>query len=548
MVQGIGLPNGIRHREVSLRSFRLFALSALLSVAVGCGGGGGDNTGTNTASANAGFIVAARVNPREINIYRVDQPNAPIQTIPNVFFTSGSNILDNAGKRVGVYWSGPLGVTYPTALGIFTSSQAVTLGAEAGHEYEYIGYIGSLAPRVLYRDIAAPSNVSLRSAKLDGTDSRELVGGCLTLDLPVWSASGVAVRCDKGSGNGIWFSDGVAPAVQLPGAASRQPKVLTATNLVLYDPSGTPSLFTQAIAAPFTQQKLLLGNLGSDSPEVHVSPAGVAWVRTFNVLDTQAWQAWVVDTANPALVQSRYKSSGVPLFETMSPDGLRFAGIYQNMNGAGLGDRSWVMTLDATAPDIGVEVTPPSAPLTVSDISILESGKILVTRGTSLNPTGIYLHDANGSNVLQKGDVGLRVLGLRGEYAFLGDANSSGVLQSVNLAVGGGLCTLEIAAAAPVPSFVSPPGATPQYVTYVNDANQAWIADPDLCIAQRIDLTGTNLVTKIGEGVGNRVFLVLNREEGATDQDDIVMVDLDTLVTTPIVSGPTSDYGLYFPN
>jgi len=44
------------------------------------------------------------------------------------------------------------------------------------------------------------------------------------------------------------------------------------------------------------------------------------------------------------------------------------------------------------------------------------------------------------------------------------------------------------------------------------------------------------------------VFLLLNREDGATYQDVIVMVDLDTLVTTPIVSGPTSDYGLYFPN
>lgn len=522
-----------------------FVIAMLLTAC----GGGGDGGGGGGAPASAGFIVAARVNPREINIYRVGQPNVPIQTIPNVFFTSGSNILDNAGKRVGTYWVGPMGASYPTELGIFTSSQAVTLGAQAGHEYEYLGYIGSLAPRVIFRDVVAAGNISLRSANLDGTDSRELVTGCQTLDLAVFSAAGVAVRCAHGGANEIWHSDGVAPAVQLPGAAARQPKFLAATHLVLYDPSGTPSLFTQAVATPFTQQKLLLGNAGADSAEVHVNPAGVAWVRTFNVGDALPWKVWVVDTANPATVQGRYSSFGVPLFETMSPDGLRFAGIYQTMNGAGQGDRSWVMTLDATAPDVGAEVTPPSAPFTISDISILETGKILVTRGTSLNPTGIYLHNADGSNPLLRGVPGLKVVGLRGETALLGDANSSGDLQSMELAVGN-YATLESAASAPVPSFVSPLGATPQYVTYVNDANEAWIAtsDPNLGIKQRIDLDATNLVTMVGEGAGNRIFLALRREQGASDQTDIVMVDLDTLVTTPIVSGPYDDFGLYFPN
>lgn len=513
---------------------RLMALAMLL-VLTACSGGGGGGT-SSSAAPTAGYIVAMRRNPGQeaVSTYRADDGSL-VDQIPGAQLEGTFDT--KADARVVVVW-GVRGTTYYTKLGLFTSSMPVMLGTEAGHEYLALGYIESpTAPRVLFRDQTSATNIALRTANLDGTDSRLLISGCEALanDLVKTATSGVLFQCAKGGPTNykIWYSDGVAPAIELPGVATRQPLRLTATRAILSEPGPPTTVRTQ-----------VLDGVGVDSGDafipgtgieqfLDVNADGIALVRT---LSAGTWTVYTGPVETFAST-SRFTSVGVPEYEEMSADGAKFAMIYRNQAGNGI-DKAWVQ------PMAGGTVSPAEMNTlseTMNDIRFVGNGKVVVTRGTVASPTGTYVHNILNGAELPGSQIGLnqKVLSTKGDYALLA---GGGQFVSASL-VDYTKSILSANATAPSPTL-----RDDGYVTFTDDNHNAWIATADGTLKVAIDSVPSSYVQNVGDGEGNRVFLVMTRFPSL--DNDIVMFDLDTptVPAVTVIGGPTDDSGFFFPN
>src|SRR6266571_3132770 len=147
----------------------------------------------SAAMPTAGWIVAEHEagGATSVRIYHSDEPEAVIDEIPGARFdriydpSTGQMKIVRVGS-IGVAWGIPAAVpTEFTELGVFASSQRATLGAQPGHTYKYFGLIPSQLPRAVFRDYDAGAiTYALRSASLDGNDSRALKSGCSNIPGP----------------------------------------------------------------------------------------------------------------------------------------------------------------------------------------------------------------------------------------------------------------------------------------------------------------------------------------------------------------------------
>jgi len=556
---------------------------ALLSLLVltACSGGGGETAGggSTPASTIGGFVVAARETPAEINIYRADQPNVPIETIAGATFigpmyegsdnatTGQTTCTDATGAVIGCTDQSKrrrLGMVYGKLaapgiyfeLGVFLQSTRAVLAAEGGHTYKYLGLIDGAPRRAVFLDTVG-ANVGVRTSTLDGVEDHLVKSGCLSVTLPVFSAAGVAFLCEETVGvKKVYYSDGVAPAVYMSGSDLREPKALTATHLITADINPLDQLQTQPLAGALggsvqlgadliTPVTLFGGMDGGAETVMAVNAQGIVLGRSFRMGDPLAYEAWTVnaDLSVGGNTFMRSRSFGPPLLVELSPDGSKASVVYRYMAGNTFPDRGAVIDL-ALPTTVFLTVVP--ATNAATDVRFLSGGKISASWGPQNGPpTSLNVYNADGTVFAGVSALlGSRFVATKDNYLLYSGGNPQGFYSSLFDATAD--LTLSSAAGLPRPTLRSD-----GTVTFVDDAGFPWIASADpsipapLQLKQKIDDVPTIFVENAGDGSGNRVFLTLHRTNG---DRDVVMFDLDDRTTTPIVSGATNDTGYFFPN
>ncbi|MGB5080062.1 MAG: hypothetical protein WBO23_04880 [Burkholderiales bacterium] len=530
----------------------LALLSSLVLAACGGGGSGGAGGGNN-GGASAGFVVAARANPAEINIYRVDQPNVPIGTIAGARFTQSLGT-----PRIGTAWGVPAGGKY-SRIGIFTSSTPLVLGEEAGHTYDFIDLIPSAVARLAWVDCATPTSCGVTSSLLDGTDMRTLHSGCtdIVVNAAKVGEAGVAFRCAMpGPVNEWWFSDGVAAAFKLaapaPGDDARSLQALTAGRAIFRHPVER-HLVTQPLAAASTESNLvepdqmriehdLLSLNGRTSfggrllvrrTDVNVTGVGRYELRTMNDDGTDQ--------------DIEIASAGVPFLLDVSPDGARFLALIIDKDGAGTNDEIWgfAFSIDPTGDVVAfTEGNVATAGSNGLDARFTADGKVAINHENGwhlFEPTGALIPGANVTP-----DPRYSWAGTKGSwfyvYAPLGTPQNFIAAKS-----DGTLADISLNAPNPLPVH-----RADGVLLFVDGNGDAWLSvynpTSGLFEASPIEAIDALRVDEAGEGPGNRVFLTLTLLNGGNVDQDVVMFDLDDRTTTPLVSGATSDTGFFFPN
>ncbi len=542
-------------------------------------------TNVSVACANtAGYVVAARVTPAEINIYRADQPNVPIETIASATFIGP--LTEDLGTRLGIVFGDPLtyglgkrlGVVYGKLaapgvffeLGVFLRSQRVILAAETGgHTYKYLGLIDGATRRAVFLDTVG-ANVGVGTATLDGVESHLVKSGCLSVTLPVFSAAGVAFLCEETAGvKKVYYSNGVAPAVYM-GSDLREPKALTATHLITADITNAflIQLRTQPLAGALggsvqldqnliTPSTLFGGMDGGAETIMAINPQGIVLGRSFsaNVAHTPQYEAWTVnaDLSVGGNTFMRSRSVGPPLLVELSPDGSKASVVYRYMAGVTTPDKGAVITLGLPpSPGNPLFLTVVPATDAAMDVRFLSGGKISAGWGPqSGTPTSLNVYNADGTVFSGISALpGSSFVATKDNYLLYVSGDSPNVIPPCplksSLFDGTADLTLSLAARLPRPTLRSD-----GTVTFVDDAGFPWIASADpsipapLRLMQKIDDVPTIFVENVGDGSGNRVFLTLHRMSGDAD---VVMFNLNDRTTTPIVSGATNDTGYFFPN
>jgi len=530
----------------------------------------------SAAMPTAGWIVAEHEagGATSVRIYHSDEPEAVIDEIPGARFdriydpSTGQMKIVRVGS-IGVAWGIPAAVpTESTELGVFASSQRATLGAQPGHTYKYFGLIPSQLPRAVFRDYDAGAiTYALRSASLDGNDSRALKSGCSNIPgpadpmPPIFAASGVVFQCTTGGAPHWWYSDGLGPAVMLPSvepAETRRAKLLFADRVIFWYPYPAAFLVTQRLdgssqqdfiepaRAPGKVRHEILQEQLTGVPAV--SPDGTIAVGRFDMTTSPAQYCIVrvhytnepgnpnIRTFAPCPPGSIYSAPTFLWYFNTSPDGSKFT----MMAATNITYQARIFGF-TTAPDdhpvqidLGTDNTRAAW--------FLPNGKIAVNRCSQPDcrgaDDGYYLYDGSGANPSGKvADGTFYLRAVAGDYAVLVDTNVQKALVAVNSAT-----NTRIALSSNSTDY-RPTVRSNGHATFVDLDGGAFFArlSQPLALA-RIDLVPTTAVTQVGEGAGNRLFLVMRRAAG---NDDIVSFDLDTLSPTTIVSGAT---GFFFPN
>lgn len=515
--------------------------------AVGTGRPSSDLSAEVSAFGNAGWIISGRRNAGvrvAVQRYHADEPNAPVDEIADAeLVTNGVIPVPPAvGQGVGasavLYGIGPTNAY--SEIGIFRSSERVVLANQATHAYRVLAYEElASGPRVFLEDLAGGVRTVL-SVSATGDDTRLLKTGCSALTEVKSSSTGVVFGCDEGTAFDYWASNGLDAAVKLPGAAAsaRTPTHVIGSRVFFYT-TATKSLSSQLLDGTGAEAQFESDNVDErlvtylDGPNVGKPIVGSGnRVLMFNVGGVNAYDLISVglDGSNPApiLINGR-----PPAVTSVSPDGSRFTVVRLDL--AGTTSFAFSYTFDASATQAVL-----SPGQSANDARFLENGNILVFKATDgptiVDPAGAVV-DALGlspSYIWNSNKGGYVVL----HYPALGDLTAVRLTDVMPYA-------LSETAPSPLASQFGDEG----HVVFVDSAKLPWIAHPDVALLkQTIDTDPTTRVTPIGIGEGNRVFLQLRRDVSPYFPADLVMFDLDTKTSTPLVSGATDDVGVFFPN
>ncbi len=494
------------------------------------------------AAGSAGWLIASRKNavgvPLAVRRHHADELNAAVDEIAGAEFIVGGALPAAAGTEQGVgvaavlYGIGPS--TGYSEIGLFRSSARVTLAAEAGQAYLFAGYQDVAAPRVLLQDIAG-GTTSIVSLSALGGDARVLKAGCISVNFVKSGPAGIAFACDEGTAFDYWVSNGLDAAVKIPGGGT---STRTLTHMV-----GSRGFFFQTTGSNLTSQlldglagevalptdgnndeTLVTHNGGPNDGKPIVGAGGRIFVRNFAGASAYDLHTMDMDGGSPATILI---NGTFPDVKSLSPDGTRFTVVR--------GTSAFTYTVDSTATQAVLHGTE-----TATDARFLEDGNILVFKGIS------------GPTVVTTAGTIVTSLGLSPNFVW--SSNKAGFAVLHYPAVGD-LTAVRLSDTVPFAlsnSTLSPAArqfADDGYVVFVDDAGLPWIANPDVSVLkQTIDTTPSTKVTPIGFGEGNRVFLQLTRDVSPYYPSDLVMFDLDTESTTPLVTGATDDIGWFFPN
>ncbi len=532
----------------------LFAVLGLTACGgSGSGGGGYNNTGGGggNGGGGGGYLVDFRndAGVEEVGLVALSESDTSGGPLTNI--VPGAHQLPSKGVPGALYSlaASPASGLGSKELGAYTSSQRKILAAAAGHYYTYLGFQAP-AGRVIYLDTTSADgstvgDYAIRSNSLDGTDDRLLISGCDPA-LPPPSAdvihpAGVLITCTIAGNTDVWASDGIAPAAHLPGTTGREAVDISATSAITFD-NATHHLFTQPVNGAGAPAALSTDN-GMADIYLGMSPSAQAGTSGQVVFVTQtgasSFRLWIqASTGHSAQTKVPYVCKGEPTLASntsYSADGSKLLVLCSTDPAHGnLNTVHEFAFADSNTMDNVVTPNGVTSLGVFFNAWYLPDGKVLSRGSSGTDAYWVYIGATQGPGLasyraLYSGAIGSNVIFQSDGSLFAApDDGSMVTLISNNLSIS--------SATAKVLNGK---------IIYLDAANHPFLATVDASVNVQLDTQACNGVFFTGNGVGNREFFVTSHI--AAGGLDTVSFDNDTGVVTPILTGATSDYGIYVP-